>query len=46
MDPAAHAGGPPPNLDEFINRPVFNSGAYVEDVDIEPATGEVNPPCE
>ena len=35
-DPATYAGGPP-NLDEFINGPLYNSGAYVEDVDVDAA---------
>jgi len=33
-DPAAQAGGPP-NLDEFVNGPLYNSGHRVEDVDVE-----------
>jgi hypothetical protein len=35
-DPAAQAGGPP-NLDEFVNGPLYNSGDRVEDVDVDVA---------
>ena len=32
-DSAAQAGGPP-NLDKFVNRPLYISGNHVEDVDV------------
>ncbi len=31
-DPAAQAGGPP-NLDEFVNGPLWNAGGSTDDVD-------------
>jgi hypothetical protein len=33
-DPAAQAGGPP-NLDEFVNGPLYNAGYRLEDVDVD-----------
>jgi hypothetical protein len=41
-DPAAYAGGPT-SLDEFINGPLYTSGAHVEDVDVKPEAEEDNP---
>ena len=35
-DPAAQAGGPP-NLDEFVNGPMFNLGGSAQEVDVEAA---------
>jgi len=35
-DPAAQAGGPP-NLDEYVNGPLFNAGGSTDEVDVEVA---------
>ena len=35
-DLVAHAGGPP-DLDEFVNGPWYNSGGSAEDVDVDAA---------